>query len=169
MSAEHQELLPNAYWVLPGKLMAGPYPGDLLPEQRDQKLGVLLHAGVNEFFDLTSLADGLEPYQPGLPVDGSTGYRRRSIPDFSVPLHEEMRAILDDLDLLVNAGRTVYLHCWGGRGRTGTVVGCYLVRHGLSGAQALARIAELRKGTPKGWMDSPETPEQRRMVLGWRE
>lgn len=169
MNAAYQELLPNAYWVLPGSLIAGPYPGDLLPEQRDQKLTGLIHAGVNEFFDLTAPADGLEPYQPGLPQDGRSGYRRRSIPDFSVPTQAEMRAILDELDLLVNAGKTVYLHCWGGRGRTGTVVGCYLVRCGLSGAQALAKIAELRKGTPKGWMDSPETPEQRRMVLEWRE
>lgn len=169
MNAVDQELLPNAYWVLPGSLMAGPYPGDLLPEQRNQKLIGLLHAGVNEFFDLTSPTDGLEPYLPGLPQHGRTGYRRRSIPDFSVPTHEEMRAILDELDLLVHAGRTVYLHCWGGRGRTGTVVGCYLVRSGLKGAEALAKIAELRKGTSKGWMDSPETPEQRRMVLEWRD
>ena len=27
-------------------------------------------------------------------------------------------------------GRKVYVHCWGGVGRTGTVVGCYLVRQG---------------------------------------
>lgn len=32
------------------------------------------------------------------------------------------------------AGQTVYVHCYGGIGRTGTVVGCWLVRHGLSGA-----------------------------------
>ena len=169
MNAEKQELLPNAYWVLPGKLMAGPYPGDLLPEELERKLAGLLNAGVNEFFDLTTPEDGLEPYQAGLPHDRRAGYRRWAIQDFSVPSQEEMREILDELDLLVDSGRTVYLHCWGGRGRTGTVVGCYLARHGLSGEKALARIAELRKGTPKGWMDSPETPEQRRMVLEWRD
>ena len=31
----------------------------------------------------------------------------------------------------------MYLHCWGGVGRTGTVVGCWLVRHGRTGDEAL--------------------------------
>ena len=36
----------------------------------------------------------------------------------------------------------VYVHCWGGIGRTGTTVGCWFVRHGRTGDQALAEIAE---------------------------
>lgn len=75
-----------------------------------------------------------------------------------------MQMILDTLDSAMESGHTVYLHCHGGRGRTGTVVGCWLVRHGRTGEQALARIAELR-----GDHESPETREQRAFVLNWKE
>jgi hypothetical protein len=49
------------------------------------------------------------------------------------------------------------------------VVGCYLVRHGLSGEAALARIARLREGTPDGGRRSPETDAQRQMVRVWSD
>ena len=60
------------------------------------------------------------------------------------------------------------MHCLGGLGRTGTVVGCFLVRHGLSGAQALETIQLLRRGIPSADSPSPETDMQRWMVLNWR-
>ena len=36
-----------------------------------------------------------------------------------------MVAILDSLDTAIADEHTIYLHCWGGIGRTGTVVGCW--------------------------------------------
>src|SRR3712207_6971239 len=55
-------------------------------------------------------------------------------------------------------GGLPYVHCWGGIGRTGTVVGCYLVEHGMDGEQAIAAIAEWRAGTPdKGRRDRKST------------
>ncbi len=94
-----------------------------------------------------------------------------SIPDLHTPLPEGMARILDTIDAALEAGRTVYVHCYGGIGRTGTVVGCYLVRHGTDGEAALAEIARLRRETPDGWKRSPETHAQREMVRnwGWRE
>ncbi len=76
--------------------------------------------------------------------------------------------ILDTLDGALAAGHIVYLHCWGGIGRTGTVVGCHLVRHGMTSEQALAEIARLRRDTPDAGKVSPETPAQTRLVLRWR-
>ena len=57
--------------------------------------------------------------------------------------------ILDDLDQALADGHRVYLHCFGGIGRTGTVVGCYLVRHGMTGNEVLEQIAAWRRGTPE--------------------
>ena len=137
----------GSYWVVPGRLAAGPYPARPA-------------AGIDVYVDLTSAADGLPPYEPEL----AGGARRLSFPvsDFSVPGDDELTAILDALDAELAAGRTVYLHCWGGRGRTGTVVGCWLVRHGTSPEAALARVAEL-----VGHDRSPETDEQRELVRRW--
>ena len=63
----------------------------------------------------------------------------------------------------------MYVHCYGGIGRTGTVVGCWLRRQGLPGQEALDLIERLRRDTPDGWKPSPETSEQRRFVLDWEE
>ena len=73
------------------------------------------------------------------------------IHDVSTPTQAQMARILDAIDAALAVGHAVYLHCYGGIGRTGTVVGCYLVRHGMDGEEALAEIARLRQGTPDGW------------------
>jgi ADP-ribosylglycohydrolase len=81
-----------------------------------------------------------------------------------------MREIQEAIRDAMDAGKPVYVHCWGGIGRTGTVVGCFLVESGLSGRDALQRLAELwqvvekRQRRPR----TPETPQQERFVLDWQ-
>jgi protein tyrosine/serine phosphatase len=70
------------------------------------------------------------------------------------------------------AGRNVYVHCWGGSGRTGTVVGCWLRRHGLAEPEeVLGVLQELRGSGDRdgGHKDTPQTPDQRWMVESWEE
>ncbi len=162
--------IPNSYWVLPGRFLAGGYPGDVDDDEAREKVHRLLAVGVDFFLDLTE-AEELNPYEPFL-REAAAGrpvvYRRMPIHDFSIPTVEEMAAILDAIDAALAAGRSLYLHCWGGSGRTGTVVGCYLVRRGMPGEEALCEIARLRRGVASVRC-SPETPEQREMVRGWQE
>jgi len=133
----------------------------------------LLKAGVTFLLDLTKEGEyGLKPYAPllleeAIALGRSVKHQRMSIPDMRIPTVEEMVHILDTIDAVLEAGHTVYIHCYGGIGRTGTVIGCYLARHGLSGEDTLAEIACLRKGTPDGWKRSPETFAQRDMVRNW--
>lgn len=158
--------IPDSYWVEPGRLLAGEYPGALNPDVAQDKLRRFLDAGVTMFLDLTQAGEyGLEPYAPLL--RGQAEHRRMPIPDGGTPTAEEMTRILEAIDDALRAGQVIYVHCFGGIGRTGTVVGCYLVRHGLSGVQALAELARLRRGTPDGWKESPETRAQCAMVMGW--
>ena len=99
-------------------------------------------------------------------------HRRLSIRDLDVPRsRDEMSRILDEIDAALALGHTVYVHCWGGIGRTGTVVGCHLVRHGLTGDEALAAIARLWPTMQKSHRRdrSPETAAQHAWVRGWRE
>ncbi|MDP9378687.1 MAG: hypothetical protein M3Q29_00795 [Chloroflexota bacterium] len=157
--------IPDSYWLEPGTLLAGEYPGSRDEAKARAKVQALLDAGVTLFIDLTDDGDRLKPYEHLL---GGRA-RRVNLPirDLNVPTPPKMRDILDSIDAALDAGDIVYFHCWGGVGRTGTVAGCYLVRHGMPGEEALQRIAELRRGTPDGWKRSPETPEQRRMVRDW--
>jgi protein-tyrosine phosphatase len=98
-------------------------------------------------------------------------YKRFTITDHDIPAPETMRAVLDEIDSALAAGRKVYLHCWGGIGRTGTVVGCYLIRHGHSGRDALKQMAEWWKDVPKSriWLHTPETTQQMDFILNWKE
>ena len=167
--------LPNCYWLPDMGLLAGEYPGAEDAVESARNLRALHSAGVDTFIDLTQAGE-LEPYESVLETiaderRGSPAYYRLSVRDLSTPTSQQMHRILDLIDVEHARGRSVYLHCWGGVGRTGTVVGCYLVRHGLSGQEALDRIATLWQGMEKRYRAprSPETVAQREFVLGWAE
>ena len=79
-------------------------------------------------------------------------------------------AILDAIDYHIEQGHIVYLHCWGGVGRTGVIVGCWLARHGYKGQAALDRLQNLWRKCPKSaYRNSPETREQEQYILRWEE
>ena len=163
--------IPNSYWVESGRLLAGGYPGSLGEEHACQKVRRFLRAGVTFFLNLTEEGE-VEPYErflhsDALALGGSVEHHRMPIEDMNTPTEHEMVEILDMVDTALATAHTVYIHCWGGMGRTGTVVGCYLARHGMSGEQALEKIAQMRRGTPKGKYTSPETEAQKQMVLNW--
>lgn len=167
--------LPNSYWVIPGRFAAGEYPGAKDFHEAAPRLRALLRAGIDHFIDLTEPRE-LEPYDGTLAdearaLGASATHERLSIRDVSVPRHPaEMVAILDAIDRALGEGRSVYAHCWGGVGRTGAVVGCWLVRHGRTGDEALAQVAEWWQGMEKAdRRRSPETREQRTYVREWAE
>ena len=167
--------IPGSYWVVPGRFLAGEYPASTRGEAaltRD-RLAAFLDAGFDTFFDLTLVND--LPSYAGLlqEMAGARGltveYRRSGIPDRGLPAPAQMSALLEAIDAALQAGRKVYLHCWGGIGRTGTTVGCWLVRRGLTGDAALVRLNELYRTSEQSrfFAHSPEISEQEAFVRGW--
>jgi protein tyrosine phosphatase len=74
------------------------------------------------------------------------------------------------VDMCIKYDKPVYVHCWSGKGRTGTVVGCYLARHGMAAdIDVIEMIREIRKNTEDFSDPSPETKEQINMVINWTE
>jgi hypothetical protein len=166
---------PNSYWVN-AHLLAGEHPALLGPaENRRRALG-LIAAGVTVFVDLTEPDETAElASYPGLIAAADAEYargcvyHRLAITDMDIPSPAAMRDLLDQIDAAIRRGQRVYVHCWGGIGRTGTVVGCFLVRHGLGGAAAIDELARLRTGTPDARYRAPARPAQCQMILNWAE
>ncbi len=167
--------LNESYWVEKNRLLAGEYPAGETTFETRLRLRALLEAGLDTFIDLTRPGE-LQPYQDVLTEEAAllgktVTCHRFPIGDFGLPSRAQMGEILVTIDSTLAAGHKVYLHCWGGIGRTGTTVGCYLVRHGKNGTEALQQLAEWWREVPKNAVHprSPETEAQRQFILTWHE
>jgi hypothetical protein len=167
--------IPESYWVELDRFLAGEYPALYEVELTRKRIDSLLEAGLDTFIDLTK-PNELPPYLPILleqshAYDVNVKYHRFPIGDFGLPTPQLMKSILDTIDSQLKADRKIYLHCWGGVGRTGTTVGCYLVRRGKSGEEALGQLAEWWRRVPKSLFHShsPETDEQVEFIRNWAE
>ncbi|HET9938695.1 MAG TPA: hypothetical protein VFQ28_07880 [Gaiella sp.] len=157
--------LSDSYRVADG-LLAGAYPGADDPVEAVRRLRAFQEHGVTLYVDLTHPADSLPSYERlVVPAARRVGH---PIVDMGVPTIPHMTRILDDVDGALAEGGSVYVHCWGGVGRTGTVVGCWLVRHGLDDGDPIGRIAELRRDASGAAVASPETQAQHAMVEAWK-
>jgi hypothetical protein len=163
------ELPQLSFWVVPGRFLAGQHPyggtGRLLK---------ILDAGIDTFMSLQPAGERIgEDYSRALycaavPLHRKVDFLRRPIPDTETCSPETMAEILDEIDSVLELNRNIFVHCRAGNGRTGLVVGCWLVRHGLSSEEALCRIEELRNPDAelRSW-PSPSTWQQCEMVRRW--
>ncbi len=164
----------NAYWVEPGRFLAGEYPGGRNEEHARARIRRLLETGIDCVVDLTAPGE-LESYERWLP--GPYGrspvvYLRKPIRDHGLPERPELTAeILDEIDAALAEGRRVYVHCRAGIGRTNLIVGCWLARRGFAGDAALRRLNELWRSSARSrsWPMVPETTAQSDYVRNWRE
>ena len=148
---------------MPDRLAAGPHPViDGLASYRD-----LSKSGIDVVIDL--VGDGpAGDVLPGGSDRRQVEVRRHPIRDFDVPTESGMGAILDDIDLALESGATVYVHCAVGVGRTGMVVGCWMVRNGACRPEdAVGAITMLRSRAGLPLQLSPETSRQRDFVTSW--
>ena len=144
-----------------GIIYAGEYPGDKSDELARQKIEQMHHFGIRHFIDLTEEGE-LRPYSHLLPA--GTTYTRFPIADCGAPKSiESVQSLLLRIEELKKMDGYVYVHCWGGVGRTGTIIACYLSQNWKEPDLNLVLDA-LRKNfseMPKSaYKKTPETKEQ---------
>uniref|UniRef100_A0A7S1D5X8 Tyrosine specific protein phosphatases domain-containing protein n=1 Tax=Cyclophora tenuis TaxID=216820 RepID=A0A7S1D5X8_CYCTE len=176
----------NTYWVVEGKLLAGEYPADRRGHDEETsraKIRRYLDEGIQNFVDLTSPGDQ-PPYEAILRDEAQkkgveVTYKQLSIQDFGLPSTNQMKEILDTIDNSISSSscgdggddhaKKTYVHCNGGIGRTGTVVGCYLARHGTENAADKVKELYQSAGQSRTRPHAPETPEQVAYIQQWKE
>jgi protein-tyrosine phosphatase len=166
------------YWVVPERFLAGPFPGHYESAEHQEKIRTFLDFGVRAFVNLMQEHEVDHFDCPFRTYDDlirqlcpAASFVRFPIVDLSFPSVARMTAILDTIDRFLDEDKLVYVHCWGGVGRTGTVVGCWLLRHGFATpANCLSVLTDLRRQDRlRGQRMSPETGEQQRFVREWAE
>lgn len=166
---------PRTWWIDPGRVLGGCFPGAIEPADVEPRLLALLECGVTAVACLQEedeLGRGrpFAPYAPRLAAlaaarGGAVDWARFPVKDMTPPPPAVVRRVLDRI--AAEPGVT-YVHCWGGHGRTGVIAGCLYREQGLAADAALDRIRLARahdehlRGQP-----APQTHEQLALVRRW--
>lgn len=136
------------YWIVENVIAGCSRPG-AGGGNVDRDLELLREHGIGALLTLTE-----RPLSPGvLDRHGMAGLHL-PVDDFHAPTTAQMLDALAFLDQARSSRTPVAVHCLAGQGRTGTVLAAYLIRGGISAADA---IAEVRAVCPGAIESPPQT------------
>lgn len=135
------------YRIGEARMWGAEYPGDSIESLAKEKINHAIRFGITHFIDLTQEGE-LHPYQHLLPNDGSVHYLRFPIKDAHAPESiVEVHGLTKYIEtVLSDPNNAIYLHCWGGVGRTATIAGCwYALHYGTSYYTTICKLLEMWK------------------------
>lgn len=168
--------LPRTWWIEEGAILGGPFPGAPDSGDAQDKIWTLVEDfGVRTFVNLQEedeLGTGGAPFPDYMRLvpehhEHEVHQVRVPIADMSAATDEQVERVLSEINARRHLG-LVYVHCWGGHGRTGTIAGCHLRDLGLSASDALAQVTTAR--AHDGYLatqPSPQTDAQRAVIEAW--
>lgn len=160
----------NSYMVM-DRVYAGEYPRDLDETKSMEKIKQFERFGITHFVDLTEEGE-LRPYSQIL--GPHMRHIRFPIKDVCVPKStESVKELVKRIKEILNSnkGNRVYIHCWGGVGRTGVIVGCLLSeQHKYDFEETMRALTQAFSDCPKSaYRETPETSEQREFIAKYIE
>jgi protein-tyrosine phosphatase len=152
----------DIYWILrgPAPLLGMARPTAATPWNALWKIGVRRVA---------CLTDDTPAYDPA-PLTFACAVRLQDLyggigPDRPEAEAEKVRVASVSVLEALDRGDGVVVHCAGGTGRTGTVLGATLIALGIPAADAVAHIQAVNKLRGRAW---PESPWQQELLLRFR-
>lgn len=142
--------LGNFSFLIRNQLAGSAHPGvggdlgDSLVELQDNGIGAIMT---------------LTEYPLDSPLIQEFGMANLHLPiqDFSAPTMEQVRQAMDFIRENLSRKTAVLVHCFGGYGRTGTILACHLVTLGHPADEAISMVREARPG-------SIESAAQKRII-----
>lgn len=129
-----------------------PHLAGLARPESAEELGWLRTQGIDVVVSLTE-----DPLRRDWVNEAGLLVVHEPVEDMEAPTQEQLDRCVSSIDRALDQNMGVAVHCTAGLGRTGVVLACHLVVHGMSAANAIARIRRLRPG-------SIETDEQAEAV-----
>ncbi len=142
-------------WVIENKLAGMPFPG--IYESGESDIDLLKEKKISLLVSLT-----LKTPDPNILKNGGIKSKHFPVIDFQAPTTQQLYDFSVLTEKEISNGGRVAVHCYAGKGRTGTFLAAYFVFKGTSPDDAIHKIRTLRKG-------SIETKEQEESVKKFYE
>jgi protein-tyrosine phosphatase len=127
-------------WAEPGFLAFGEKPG--LWRALEDDLAFLQDQGISVIVSMLEDHANLADYE-------ACKFSTLHFPvlDLHAPTQDQIRACLKEFAGFKEAGKKVYLHCYGGLGRSATIAAAWLIHSGMAPADAVRCIQRMKAGT----------------------
>src|SRR5436189_878443 len=95
--------------------------------------------------------------------DAGFEHKKICVEDFTAPTLDQVDECVAFVDSKIAEGKKVLVHCFAGRGRTGTMLAAYLIHKGMSAEAAVREIRE-RAGKAYGTVRGVIEPDQEELL-----
>jgi atypical dual specificity phosphatase len=122
------------YWLIPGTLAGSSRPGANGGDLHED-LAFLRSQGIEAILSLTET-----PLDEWVLTEQGFSWQHLPIDDMTAPRPHQFMEALQFIDEQQAAGRATVVHCLAGQGRAGSMLAAWMIRSGISPADALAEL-----------------------------
>lgn len=147
VNGEEIKLSRNFSWLIPLKLA-----GISIPKTRDQ-IRAFHHANIGLVVTVMEEERLPKEWFEDRPIENIY----YAVENYGTPSIEEMDEIISMMEEMIKNDQAVLVHCGGGKGRAGTVLSCFVAKHGISGnlqeypqmtaTESISYVREMRPGS----------------------